>query len=38
MKRFKEGSRRRRKSFARHAMKQHKRNLPSNPMRGGIRL
>jgi len=27
-----------RKMFSRHASKQHKKNLPSRPMRGGIRL
>lgn len=26
------------RSFTKHAMKQHVRNLPSGPMRGGIRL
>lgn len=26
------------KYYTKHAMKVHKKNLPSNPMRGGIRL
>jgi len=38
MKRMRESASRRKKSFGRNAMKQHKRNIPSNPMRGGIRL
>lgn len=38
MKRRKLGNSKSRKLFSRTASKQHKRNIPSNPMRGGIRL
>lgn len=31
-------SKRNKKSFSRNAVKTHRRNIPSRPMRGGIRL
>lgn len=31
-------SRKHKRSFSRNAMKTHKRNITTNPMRGGIRL
>lgn len=38
MKRFKESSKKRRKTFGKNAVKTHKRNIPHSSMRGGIRL
>lgn len=36
--RKRQNPRRDKRYFSKHAAKQHKRNLPSRPMRGGIRL
>lgn len=38
MKRRSRAGRGSKKQFTRTALKTHKRNIPSNPMRGGIRL
>lgn len=38
MNRYKPNQRRAKKRFSRTAMRTHKRNIPSRPMRGGIRL
>lgn len=38
MKRFKMSGKSSRRQFTRHAVSTHKKNLNSNPMRGGIRL
>lgn len=38
MMRYKPNQRRSKKRFSRTAMRTHKRNIPSRPMRGGIRL
>lgn len=38
MRRFNETKKARKRSFGRNAIKTHKKNIPSNPMRGGIRL
>ncbi|WNK12534.1 MAG: hypothetical protein [Microvirus sp.] len=38
MKRRRESSRRRRRTFGHTAMRTHKKNIPGNSMRGGIRL